>query len=653
VKRLLILVAILAAATVLPAQMTGISGTVVDDSTGNPIPHATVRTMCGMAQTDSVGFYLIPNLRPGGYTVSAMARGYEPAVYPETVRVVQGQVTENINFRLTAMGGGGEPGGISGTVLDDATSEPVRGAWVYVHRMSVRTDSLGQYLLRLHPGRYIVGATAEGYEPEMYPDTVLVESGVVTPNIDFRLTPRGGGQNGGIAGIVTDAGNHMMIRGALVTATNGSVSREVTQGCRGYRFCDLPAGKYWVSATANGYDPGNYPDSVEVVAGRVTDHIDFALTRSGGGQNGGIAGMVTNAATNEPLFGAHVMARGRMMGRANTDSAGLYEIANLPAGHYVVVASARGFQPGAPETVAVVAGQITEDVDFALQPMPAPGTGAITGVVTDSATGLGIFGARLFAWGPSGQGFALTDSEGNYLVRHLRAGSYIVRACARGYRPGVWPESVAVAEGETTFDIDFVLVPAQRPMGGIAGFVYDGTEQLELAGVEVTAVGPSGTLQTRTDTRGEYRFDDIEPGDYRVQASANGFDPGPAVIVTAEPYAYTSFTTPVMYPLTGIEENRPTDPGPGASLLVVTNPVRGHGIINWQLSSPGMVSVRVVDNSGRVVRTIHQGTLSAGRHVATWDGTDDGGRRVASGIYFYHLAAPCGRSVQKVVLTTR
>lgn len=193
---------------------------------------------------------------------------------------------------------------------------------------------------------------------------------------------------------------------------------------------------------------------------------------------------------------------------------------------YEVTAWARGFQHAAPETMEVVAGQVTENIDFALQPMAAPGAGAIAGAVTDSATGLGIYHAQIFAWGAAGQGFACADSSGNYLVRRIRAGAYIVRAWARGYAPATWPDSVMVADGETTLDINLVLAPVGHPQAGIAGFVYNGTDQIEVAGAQVKAIGPNSTYETRTDSRGEYLFDALEPGDYRIQATASGFDQG-------------------------------------------------------------------------------------------------------------------------------
>ena len=50
-------------------------------------------------------------------------------------------------------------------------------------------------------------------------------------------------------------------------------------------------------------------------------------------------------------------------------------------------------------------------------------------------------------------------------------------------------------------------------------------------------------------------------------------------------------------------------------------------------------TLRVFDASGRLVRTLLNSYLAAGRHVVDWDGRDDGGQSAASGVYFLRLQA--------------
>jgi hypothetical protein len=45
-----------------------------------------------------------------------------------------------------------------------------------------------------------------------------------------------------------------------------------------------------------------------------------------------------------------------------------------------------------------------------------------------------------------------------------------------------------------------------------------------------------------------------------------------------------------------------------------------------------------------------RGSQPAGRHTAVWAGTDDAGRRVASGVYFYRLTAGARTATRKMVM---
>ena len=51
-------------------------------------------------------------------------------------------------------------------------------------------------------------------------------------------------------------------------------------------------------------------------------------------------------------------------------------------------------------------------------------------------------------------------------------------------------------------------------------------------------------------------------------------------------------------------------------------------------------SLRVYDAAGRLVRTLRSGAPGlAGRNEVVWDGRDDGGRAVSSGVYLYRIQA--------------
>lgn len=50
------------------------------------------------------------------------------------------------------------------------------------------------------------------------------------------------------------------------------------------------------------------------------------------------------------------------------------------------------------------------------------------------------------------------------------------------------------------------------------------------------------------------------------------------------------------------------------------------------------VSIRIFNLSGQQVRTLFKGKTVTGEHTVVWDGLDDAGRKLPSGIYFIHLS---------------
>lgn len=264
-----------------------ISGVVTDSVTGNPIVGARVCAMRGgNTITNESGEYLIENLTPGDYRVTASAEGYCGKTYPDMVTVVDGQTTTNINFALAPC----VPpprGSISGVVTDSVTGNPIVGARVSVMRGGYAiTNQNGEYAIEnLRPGSYQVRASAAGYTPKVYPEPVIVIEGQITPNINFALAPFVPPQPGSISGIVADAKTGNPIAGAVVNArtmignhhrnVNG---RAITNPDGTYIIENLLPGDYRVMANAGGYTRQTYPELVVVTAGHNTPNINFSLT---------------------------------------------------------------------------------------------------------------------------------------------------------------------------------------------------------------------------------------------------------------------------------------------------------------------------------------------------------------------------------------
>ncbi len=81
------------------------------------------------------------------------------------------------------------------------------------------------------------------------------------------------------------------------------------------------------------------------------------------------------------------------------------------------------------------------------------------------------------------------------------------------------------------------------------------------------------------------------------------------------------------------------------------NPFSGATTLPFGLREDAAVRLEIFDAAGRRVRTLFRGARGAGEYRVAWDGADDRGRPVASGVYFARLVAGVrARAVRKLVL---
>ncbi|HET9951328.1 MAG TPA: S8 family serine peptidase, partial [Candidatus Eisenbacteria bacterium] len=88
-------------------------------------------------------------------------------------------------------------------------------------------------------------------------------------------------------------------------------------------------------------------------------------------------------------------------------------------------------------------------------------------------------------------------------------------------------------------------------------------------------------------------------------------------------------------------------PGGALAATVTPNPVRAGGVLSFRSASRGAARVRLFDASGRLVRVLAPGAApasgSAGGYVEIpFDGRDESGRPLRSGIYFYRVESGSG-----------
>jgi len=104
-------------------------------------------------------------------------------------------------------------------------------------------------------------------------------------------------------------------------------------------------------------------------------------------------------------------------------------------------------------------------------------------------------------------------------------------------------------------------------------------------------------------------------------------------------------------PVSGVADDFPTTVGLG--LRCFPNPFNPRVTIELAVTATpnAAVTIEVFDVRGHKVRTLHDGPLPVGiRHGLTWDGCDDRGRAMASGVYLVQAKAGPRQVGQKVTL---
>jgi hypothetical protein len=83
----------------------------------------------------------------------------------------------------------------------------------------------------------------------------------------------------------------------------------------------------------------------------------------------------------------------------------------------------------------------------------------------------------------------------------------------------------------------------------------------------------------------------------------------------------------------------------------VPNPFGPSTVIRYDLPSDGaVVTLKIFDVAGRLVRTLIDGEIASGFKTAIWDGTDARGRDVSTGVYFYRLESRSFSRTKKMLL---
>ncbi|MFH1502444.1 MAG: proprotein convertase P-domain-containing protein, partial [Candidatus Eisenbacteria bacterium] len=289
-----------------------------------------------------------------------------------------------------------------------------------------------------------------------------------------------------------------------------------------------------------------------------------------------------------------------------------------------------------------------------------------------------------------GGNFGMTDASGHFQIDGLYTATYSAQATmdgwsvgqvtgiavAEGYMtPGVMMMLYPVTEGETC-ESPALAIPDNTPAGVYDTFTM--VDELDMTDVEIylnlthTYIGdlivevtsPEGTTvrlhsQTGSGSDNIIGWYDSElavngPGalaDFAGESSAGEWEIWVSDNVGADTGVLNTWCVHVYG---GGATDVPDESGvlPSRCVLkgVSPNPFNPTTEVSYGLPNSGHVALKVYDVTGRLVRTLVDGEKGAGYHTEMWDGRDDGGAEVASGVYFCRMESASFRDTAKMVL---
>jgi hypothetical protein len=134
-----------------------------------------------------------------------------------------------------------------------------------------------------------------------------------------------------------------------------------------------------------------------------------------------------------------------------------------------------------------------------------------------------------------------------------------------------------------------------------------------------------------------------------VSLADNIFAPGGGTVQGLQPTSYVDRFVPD--PPSGVQDAGGTAPAAPVVLHAnFPNPFALSTTIGFSLGAPLPVRLTVHDPQGRRVRGLLAAGLAPGPHALGWDGRDDAGATLPSGVYFVRLETPAVITSQKLVI---
>gem|GEM_PF-1621179 len=192
------------------------------------------------------------------------------------------------------------------------------------------------------------------------------------------------------------------------------------------------------------------------------------------------------------------------------------------------------------------------------------------------------------------------------------------------------------------------------PVAVIEGHVLEGGTRLPLDSVKVEALERGFTQFVPSGARYTFRFmPDSPPPPDSCCATIAVDAPGrrPDTLVVCIPYGTVTTLDIELWPVaSGLAQGQTPSLAPRLSLLSYPNPFNPQTTLTFVVPTAAAVRLAIYDVRGRLVRTLVNKKDNPGEHTVTWDGRDEGGVQVGSGVYLARLQAGKDMQTRKIVL---
>lgn len=602
------------------------------------------------------GDYQIENLPEGSLFLLAHAQGPFKKVFYDNVQTIEEAAPieisdENyefigIDFVFEFLPGFGE-GSISGTVSDNTGNIVQNGIVKAIHIFDPNEDknhhpnfmpfispidSLGNYSINnLGAGEYKIFFASFGYKKLFYENSeTFEEADIVSLEDNQELT----GINavlekiptGIIAGFITDQETGEPIDSALVSIVprhNGN--SDCSEDCDGTGDCDSnnsnpPNGHHGFGNMTVITNEEGYYEFPEVLEGK---YIVYSFKPNPDNHPGGHGGPGGNM--NHPHF---LYMPKFYDNKANPLEADILQVQ----------------EDGTYRLLAEGDLELVESVDITLEEFQ-PSNSSISGSVTNQGENINQpVMVIAFSEDQQVERAALTDENGNFRLNRLSSQNYYVLAVAPFSAPTYyesalsWEEAdLVIVDGEVT-DINIDLLPLEEEDGtnAVYGTITDDTGN-PISGVSVIIYNSFGENigTTLTDVSGSYRIENLIGGTYSIKTDKIFYTSANSEIVINEVFGEVESDL-LMNPTgaTAIEEEY--IPNRKAFLKgSYPNPFNPVTTIDFSVTEDNTpVRISIFNVNGKLIKTLTESEFNKGSYSVNWNGLNQNGEDVTSGIYF-------------------